>query len=220
MLRALAAVVTTTAVVAAAPSNDPHRTLVVHLVHRCAPGANCLPSRILAMMKTETERVWSPLDVRIDWIDPAAMAAHAAGLTVMVEEGAPREPTPSHESVLAALSQPTTACGWGLAHVWVQRVERHAALVRRGDHAYTALPSVLADTFLGRALGRVLAHEIGHYLLGTREHTAHGLMRPQFTPQDLLEDSPRLLYSLDARRRAALKPCRTDQDAASPTPFS
>ena len=219
MLQSLAALVTA-ALLPATPSTDPHRTLVVNLVHRCAPGAHCLPSRILAMMKTETERVWSPLDVRIAWIDPHETAAHAAGLTVMLEEGVSRDAAAQHESVLAALTQPATTCGWGLARVWVQHVESHAALVRRGEHAYASLPLRLADTFLGRALGRVLAHEIGHYLLGTREHTAHGLMRPQFTPQDLLEDSPRLLYSLDGRRRAALKPCRTDQDAESPTPFS
>jgi hypothetical protein len=221
MFPAFAALVMT-AVVAATPSDDPHRTLMVHLVHRCTPGTNCLPSRIVAMMKKETERVWSPLDVRIDWIDPAKAGAraHAAGITVMLEEGSPLGAAANHDSVLAALTQPATACGWGLAHVWVQHVERHTALVRRGEHAYTGLPSALADTFLGRALGRVVAHEIGHYLLGTREHTPHGLMRARYTPQDLLEDSPRQLYSLDSRRRAGLMSCRTDQEADSPGPFS
>jgi len=224
MLHTLAALAMT-ALIHATPRSDPHRhdphrTLIVHIVHRCAPGANCLPSRILAMMKTETERVWSPLDVRIAWIDSSETAAHAAGLTVMIEEGASRDAAAHHESVLAALTQPATTCGWGLARVWVQHVESHAALVRRGQHAYAGLPLALADTFLGRALGRVLAHEIGHYLLGTGEHTPHGLMRAQFTPQDLLEDSSRPLYNLDARRRAGLKACRTDQEAAPPVPFS
>lgn len=224
MLPALASLVMTAAA-AATPVTDPlARTLMVHLVHRCTPGTNCLPSRIVAMMKTETERVWSPLDVRIDWIDPtkaAAAAARAPGVTVMLEEGAQHEPAAIHDSVLAALTQPETSCGWGLARVWVQRVERHTALVRRGEHAYTGLPLVLADTYLARALGRVLAHEIGHYLLGTGEHTAYGLMRAQFTPQDLLQDAPGPLYSLDSRRRARLMSCRTDQHMAdAPGPFS
>jgi hypothetical protein len=33
------------------------------------------------------------------------------------------------------------------------------------------------DVFLSRALGRALAHELGHYLLGSREHTKNGLMQ-------------------------------------------
>src|SRR5262249_59808629 len=86
------------------------------------------------------------------------------------------------------------ACGWGLAHVWVRRVEHYAAQVRRGDHA--TLPAAMAEILLGRALGRALAHEIGHFLLDTREHSTHGLMRAEFTPLDLLEEATRPLYRL------------------------
>lgn len=38
----------------------------------------------------------------------------------------------------------------------------------------------------GRAIGRVIAHEIGHWLFG-REHAPHGLMKATLHPQDLLE---------------------------------
>jgi hypothetical protein len=34
---------------------------------------------------------------------------------------------------------------------------------------------------LGVVLGRALAHEVGHYLLGTHTHARHGLMRPHFS---------------------------------------
>src|SRR5262249_57346217 len=92
------------------------------------------------------------------------------------------------------------ACGWGLAHVWVRRVEHYAAQVRRGDHA--TLPAAMAEILLGRALGRALAHEIGHFLLDTREHSTHGLMRAEFTPLDLLEEATRPLYRLDPPAQA------------------
>ena len=39
---------------------------------------------------------------------------------------------------------------------------------------------------MGRALGRVLAHEIGHVLLAAPNHQANGLMRPSFLPEDLV----------------------------------
>jgi hypothetical protein len=38
---------------------------------------------------------------------------------------------------------------------------------------------------MGRALGRVLAHEIGHVLLAVRQHDRSGLMRAVFTPAEL-----------------------------------
>jgi hypothetical protein len=217
MLHALAALAITAAL-APTPSKEPlHRTLIVQLVHRCNPKTDCLPRRILTSMKKEAEKVWSSLDVHLTWIDSsgAARAAHAPGLTVNLEEGAYPASALHHEFVLAALTQPEDACGWGLAHVWVRQIERHAALVHRGDHAFTSFPTALADTFLARALGRALAHEIGHYLLGTREHTLHGLMRAQFTPQDLLGDAIGPLYRLDTTLRARLVPCRTRYDSES-----
>src|SRR4029453_1899411 len=39
---------------------------------------------------------------------------------------------------------------------------------------------------VGLALGRVLAHELGHVLLATRSHQARGLMRPTFSGEELL----------------------------------
>ncbi len=216
MLQALAALAMT-AVTAAPSTEPPHKTLTVQLVHRCGRSTHCLSSRIIALMKKETERIWSHLDVRIAWFDSIAgvSAAPPAGLIVMLEEATSPE-WAEHISVLAALTQPGSACGWGLVHLWVRHIEQHAELVRRGDHAFATLPPALADTFLGRALGRTLAHEIGHYLLGTGDHSAHGLMRAQFTPQDLLEDATRPLYGLNARERAGLMSCRASQ-VAEPT---
>ena len=44
---------------------------------------------------------------------------------------------------------------------------------------------VLTSTEIGRALGRVLAHEIGHVLLAAPNHQRQGLMRPSYPPADL-----------------------------------
>jgi hypothetical protein len=35
-----------------------------------------------------------------------------------------------------------------------------------------------------RALGHVMAHEIGHLLIGVNGHSDHGLMRPEWNPQE------------------------------------
>ena len=59
---------------------------------------------------------------------------------------------------------------------------------------------------VGRALGRVLAHEIGHVVLGAPRHQSWGLMRKRFTPADLA-DRRRGAYTLSRREveRLALR---------------
>jgi hypothetical protein len=62
------------------------------------------------------------------------------------------------------------------------------------------------DQLLSRALGRVLAHEIGHFLLRFPAHAAAGLMAAQHTVDDLTDPS-RLsfqLHQLEPRLREAL----------------
>ena len=62
-------------------------------------------------------------------------------------------------------------------------VERIAATVREAGFNGRALdkwPPALVDRLTGRALGRVLAHEIGHFLLASSAHTSSGLMRTAF----------------------------------------
>ena len=44
----------------------------------------------------------------------------------------------------------------------------------------------VGEAELGRALGRVLAHEIGHLLLAAPNHHRHGLMREAFSALDLV----------------------------------
>lgn len=68
----------------------------------------------------------------------------------------------------------------------VAAVEATVARTRWGGRPFDPWPPAWRDTFVGRALGRVLAHEIGHYLLASRVHTAEGLMRASFDGDELL----------------------------------
>jgi hypothetical protein len=47
-------------------------------------------------------------------------------------------------------------------------------------------PTILRDRAIGRAVGRVLAHELGHYLLRSRTHASSGLMRAVQNAADLV----------------------------------
>jgi hypothetical protein len=57
-------------------------------------------------------------------------------------------------------------------------------------------PQTLRHAAAGRAIGRVLAHELGHYLLKTRDHAHRGLMRPVYSLPALLEPKTHK-YDLD-----------------------
>jgi hypothetical protein len=139
------------------------------------------------------------------------MAGAAVALKVILEETAnPVLGRPVRRGLmLAAIHQPDDVCGPGLARVWVTQVRRLAASVRVQTFPLAGLPDALADLFVARALGRALAHEIGHYLLGTARHTPHGLMRERFTPQELLEPTTTSRYGLDRRDRETLRSCRS-----------
>jgi hypothetical protein len=49
----------------------------------------------------------------------------------------------------------------------------------------TEWPPAIGNEVTGRALGRVLAHEVGHFLLASPTHTARGLMRASFVAREL-----------------------------------
>lgn len=61
-----------------------------------------------------------------------------------------------------------------------------------------AWPPAYRDALLARVLGRALAHEVGHYLLQTRHHSASGLMRAVQPIRSLMEGSgPPLALTAD-----------------------
>ena len=49
------------------------------------------------------------------------------------------------------------------------------------------LPKNAQRIFFERAMARAIAHELGHYLLASRQHTMRGLMRGQLTPDDIMQ---------------------------------
>ncbi|HET9833421.1 MAG TPA: hypothetical protein VFP91_16995 [Vicinamibacterales bacterium] len=68
-------------------------------------------------------------------------------------------------------------------------------------------PGALRDLVLGRVLGRALAHEIGHFLLRSQEHSTGGLMRAS-QPTAALMDPDRHRFELsagDVRRLAVVR---------------
>jgi hypothetical protein len=83
-----------------------------------------------------------------------------------------------------------------------------ATLARRAtmlNLRVATLPEQVQAPLLGRAIGRVLAHELGHWLAG-REHTKDGLMSASFRERDLVDFwPPQLPREWTARGSARLR---------------
>ena len=71
-----------------------------------------------------------------------------------------------------------------------------------------------ADPVLGRAFGRALAHEIGHYLLHSRHHSVAGLMRARQPVADLVAPE-RLRFFLSGDEIARLSSFVTTETTAA-----
>lgn len=123
-------------------------------------------------------RILREADVSVEWRDcsPAGRLHPACG-----ESPAPGELVVRMVRAVGAAASRTlgeafidTVTGKGvLATVFVDRIEAFAAIAKAD------LPGVVA---------RVMAHEIGHLLLGSNAHTQTGLMRESFSPDDLVQD--------------------------------
>jgi hypothetical protein len=134
---------------------------------------------ILAILKDETESIWRPYGVQVQWVDAQFGEFAAEGFSVeAVIDRRNDGPADPDRAVLGRAFVPKDAVGAGPIRVSFDATEH--MLLRR-----SASGPFVGERDMGRALGRVLAHEIGHVLLAVRQHDRTGLMRAVFTPVEL-----------------------------------
>jgi hypothetical protein len=165
------------------------RHLRIHLID----AAGVVP-RTLDDARVEVAKIWTTAGLRLTWtVPPMGSEITDPGTVVVVV----RRALSRHSSVKSGNSRgaPDSALGWvqfdgddhrGLVEVSIDGI---AALVMKGalgDKSVLTLPRKSQMNLLGRGLGRVIAHEIGHWLMG-RAHTRGGLMKASLNAQDLIE---------------------------------
>lgn len=189
---------------------------VLHLV--LAPGA-VIPDLPLADVWREVRAIWAPhLRVVTSSSPLAPVAGH---LTVELRTADPvpldsSSPGPSAQAIgwiefVNGVPQPVVIVSPARARRLADDVVIHGERVGR-------LPASIRRHLSAVALGRAIAHELGHFLLRSVEHAPHGLMRAGLRPQDvvvaggsrfrLTRDEQRRLTALLAAvpRRAPLHP--------------
>lgn len=151
--------------------------------------ASDVPASLVSMTLAETEAIWRRAGFTFIW--------QRVSLDAWPLDTPPR---PASLRVVIGRNQRTAADGT-LPLGWIvfddvttpeQEVYvSYTSAVRFLDTAGSAvgpihsMPRLQRETLMARAMGRVLAHEIGHYLLASKAHSAHGLMKAVQTAVEL-----------------------------------
>jgi hypothetical protein len=146
--------------------------------------------RVTPFMKREVEAIWEPYGVRLEWTDAdgAETPVKTVSLDVTVERELEERYRIRSPVVLGHTDVTPEAPAWRPIRVSFDATEEVLA-----ERAFTraAIGGMVLERDVGLALGRVLAHEIGHVLLGPPFHDRAGLMRAAFRPTELAEPDRR-----------------------------
>jgi hypothetical protein len=117
----------------------------------------------------ECNDIWAREGVALDWSGESA-GAHLV-LPVVFDHREVRQHDPKHEDAFGV------TLFVGRAQRIIVSIKRAREVVSRRRGFADSSDGTTLDIALGRLLGRVVAHEIGHALLLTTGHTADGMMR-------------------------------------------
>ena len=138
---------------------------------------------LLTDVQDETERIWRPYGVRITWSEYESRN-EPFPVTALVGWRVEQSRVPNGPLVLGRAFVEPNYPPTRPIRVSVDAMEQTLAL---RPNAWTSVAGHVHQEQMARALGRVLAHEIGHVLLAYRTHESTGLMRETFTPDQLAQ---------------------------------
>jgi hypothetical protein len=153
-------------------------------------------------MKEEVARIWQSNGVDVIYPtargDTCTVSTNGTVLLVLVDRPSelPRRLTGS----LSSQALGATVNSHGVPTALVLAFAERAVAAVHEIRPCSATPS----SCVSRLLGRVVAHELGHVLLRTSEHSRDGLMRPMFSIDDALAaPGDAYLLAADERDRVA-----------------
>jgi hypothetical protein len=184
------------------PSEPSPSEIVVYLSASAAQ-----PQRPLDFMKLELGRLMRTAGYRMEWSDARTPERSTTDsvLAVVDLRGTCEAGVPSTGKTTALAS---TAVSEG--RVLPFSSVDCASLTRVLATALAAEAPARRDYLYGRAMARLLAHELYHILLQTQDHSREGIARPAFTAVDLLTEHFEFEVSTLAKLRPAVPARGTD----------
>jgi hypothetical protein len=135
---------------------------------------------MMLRVRDEARAIWNAYGVALRWPDDHSAGANLH-LEVIVDRRSAAFDATHSDPELGHTTLDCSGFARGPIHISMGTIEETIARAPNTD-------PVLRDRQIGIATGRVLAHEIGHALLGTPSyHDAQGLMRRSFPAGDLTE---------------------------------
>jgi hypothetical protein len=133
----------------------------------------------------EVDRVWTPYGVTICWnVGGDSCRGFAVRLRVFVADVLPPSVPTSAPPVVGRILFYGDEAGTEifLSIEGGRHLVTHATL---GGRKVGDWPGAIAEHLLPAVMGRALAHELGHFLLGSQRHSRAGLMAAQFRPDQV-----------------------------------
>ena len=161
-----------------------------------------LSPALIARIFKETDAIWRPGGITFLWrlVTRETVSFARAG------ETGPFVPNTLRLNIGNAAGQPRDGrmpLGWIVfddvttpqQEIYVSYANAQAVMAEsRGVVGLIAeMPIVQRETLLARAMGRALAHELGHYLLASKVHTKRGLMKAILSATELFMSDARNL---------------------------
>jgi len=135
-------------------------------------------------MKRELQNLMRPSGVELSWrsLDEISSKDSFPSVVVVTFHG-------TCQTKPIAPPLPTDPVALAYAHVSNGTVIPFADVeCDRVRSSLTSTPGARSDLLFGRALGRVLAHELHHIIGQTRAHTQQGVSRKSLSARDLIAD--------------------------------
>ena len=199
----LAAVLATTATLAPEPAAlDPADALPIAgaaMVVNVTAAAD-IPRALVTATLHEADAVWRTAGFKFIWERGTTVAN--ATLRVVIGGGvSPEGQTRPLAWIGFDADRPTS-----LIYVSHANAQAFMSTSRETVGRLDSMTQVQRETYLARAMGRALAHEIGHFLLASRTHASKGLMMATHTSNEFFS-TERSGFAIDAvqRRRMAAR---------------
>ena len=134
------------------------------------------------LLTDEVDRIWLPYGLTLCWTQRSnPCAGWGVRLTVAVADDLPT--SPSLRPVVGRIQFYANGPSTDIA-LSVKAARGLVAQVDLGDRRLDQWPTNTWSERVPRVLGRALAHEIGHYVLQSRDHARTGLMAASFLPYE------------------------------------
>lgn len=175
-----------------------------------------MPAAVLSALQGEADAVVLPSSIRLSWRSgkPHEHTEVVQRLAVVRLRGicsvdAPLRMKPAANLHGEALGQTQTVNGSVLpfADIQCDAVRQFVASELKGRAVAEQ------EEMLGRALGRVIAHELYHMLLRTKEHGREGLARPMISRAELVRPRQTFAPADEARLSAGAPATSADEES-------